>query len=288
MNGIIVLNKPTGLSSHDCVNRVRKTFQTKKVGHAGTLDKEASGVLVLGINQGTKIMEFLTQNDKGYMFTLRFNRTTTTLDHAGDVCETADVHDFSALDETLKDFLGAYHQTPPAYSAVKVNGKKLYQYALEGKPIPEVSARKTYIYTIKRLSSVRDHQDGTFSVDLFAETSKGVFVRRLADDIARRLGSVGHTTRIHRTQSGQFSIEDATELVELTQGRAKIISLSDALYDVRGFKVSEAMKIRILNGQAIKLDSDDALIKLLDKDTQLLGIYKQDEPGIYKAQKVFH
>jgi len=288
MNGIIVLNKPTGLSSHDCVNRVRKTFQTKKVGHAGTLDKEASGVLVLGINQGTKIMEFLTQNDKGYMFTLRFNRTTTTLDHAGDVCETADVHDFSALDATLKAFLGAYHQTPPAYSAVKVDGKKLYQYALENKSIPEVSARKTYIYTIKRLSNVRDHQDGTYSVDLFAETSKGVFVRRLADDIARRLGSVGHTTRIHRTQSGQFSIEDATELVELTQGRAKIISLNDALCDLRGFKVSESMKTRILNGQAIKLDSDDALIKLLDKHEQLLGIYKQDEPGIYKAQKVFH
>ncbi len=288
MNGILVLNKPTGYSSHDCVNIVRRAFNTKKVGHAGTLDKEASGVLVLGVNRGTKIMEFLNQDDKGYMFTARFNQTTTTLDHTGEVVNKAAQHDFNALDSALNHFLGTYMQTPPAYSAVKVDGRKLYEYARKGQPIPYVPPRKTYIYTLKRLSDVRDNDDGTYSVDLFTETSKGVFVRSLADDIARKLASVGHTTRIHRTQSGRFSIEMATELSELKEGKYRLISMAEALEDYPEFKVAPSMIKKVQNGQPLKLPTEAPYVKLVDNTRALIGIYMSAEDGVHRPKRVFN
>jgi len=287
MNGIVVLNKPVGISSHDCVNLLRRTFSTKKVGHAGTLDKEASGVLVLGINKGTKIMPYLNQDDKGYAFTVVFNQATDTLDHSGEILEEKTWDDFSSLDNVLKAFLGPYEQQPPAYSAVKHQGKKLYEYARNNQAIPKVKPRDVYVYSLKPLSNLKKRPNGTYEIDLFVESSKGLYVRQLAMDIAKAIGTVAHTMRIHRTQSGQFAIEDATEIEELKAGKIKILSLHEALRSLPAIEVSDEDIFAIKNGQKLTLKHDASTIKLIDKNAELLAIYRQVDGAIYKAEKVF-
>ncbi len=287
MDGIIVLNKPTGISSHDCVNIIRRTFNTKKVGHAGTLDKEASGVLVLGINKGTKLMPYINQDDKGYMFTVAFNHATDTLDHAGELLEKRDFDAFDTLDATLASFLGHYEQTPPAYSAIKVAGKKLYEYARKGEDVPEVEPRPLFIYTLKRLSEIKKRPDGTVEADLFVEASKGLYVRKLALDIAHRLGTVAHTRRIHRTQSGLFGIEDATEMAELKRGKYKVFSLSEAVRGIPALTVDASTAGMVENGRKLDLQSEEERLKLIDSSNTLLAIYVRREDGTYKPEKVF-
>ena len=284
MDGIIVINKPLGMSSHDVVNKIRKTFSTKKVGHSGTLDKEASGVLVLGINKGTKLLNYLNQDDKAYIFTISFGIETDTLDHVGKVVNEAPVSDLSALSEVLKDYVGPYQQTPPDFSSVKVNGKKLYQYALEGKEIPSVNPRDLTIYALKQLSPV-NHVGQHFEVSLYVHGSKGLYVRKLALDIAQSLNTVAHTTKIHRVKAGQFTIDDAHDLN--TVDTAQCISMSDALKDMPSYYPNNYGKTRISHGLRLSIESDATLIKCLDESNQLLAIYELKEPGLYKPKNVF-
>lgn len=288
MDGIIVVNKPLNISSHDCVNIVRKVFNTKKVGHAGTLDKEASGVLVLGINKGTKIMPYINQDDKGYMFSVVFNVETDTLDHTGEVTKKQSFDDFDSLDETVNHLIGRYEQIPPAYSAIKVKGKKLYEYARENQPIPPIEPRTLTLYSLKRLSPVKSNEDGTKEVDFFVKGSKGLYVRTLALDIAKALGTVAHTKRIHRTRSGPFAIEDATEMVELKRGEYKVFTLNEAIRTIEPYPISNASSIDMIKtGRRLRLNSQEDKLKLIDSDKTLLAIYRREEDYTYKPEKVF-
>ncbi len=290
MDGILLLNKPKGLSSHDCVNLVRMAYNTKKVGHSGTLDKEASGLLVLGINKGTKIMPFLNQDDKRYQFTIVFNEQTDTLDHTGKINDVKSQTDFSALDEVLASFVGEYLQTPPAYSAVKVDGKKLYEYARKNQAVPEVEPRKLKIYQLKRINDIEAKTPPTYQVTCEVHGSKGLFVRTLALDIAKRLNTVAHTQMIHRTQAGQFKLEDAYSLESLKANKTKLITLNDALESIPAITADQAMKRRISHGQKLSIIADKRYLKLIDESTQsLLAIYEKDptQKHFYRAKKVF-
>lgn len=284
MDGIIVINKPTGMSSHDCVNRMRKAFMTKKVGHSGTLDKEASGVLVLGINKGTKLLNYLNQDDKAYIFDVRFGQTTNTLDHAGEVTEEKIVESLEPLKDVIQLFKGVYHQSPPDFSSVKVKGKKLYQYALEGKTVPEVEARKITIYDFKQLEPVKK-VDGFYQVKLYVKSTKGLYVRKLANDLALKLGTVAHTRSIHRVQAGQFSIEDAQHLDKVDA--TALISMQAALKDIPAYYPNDYGIKRIQSGLRLNIDSNVPLIKCLDKHDHLLAVYELKEVGLYKPKNVF-
>lgn len=284
MDGILVINKPLGLSSHDCVYKIRKLFNTKKVGHSGTLDQEASGVLVLGINKGTKLLNYLNQDDKIYAFTVMFGQLTDTLDHTGTLLKEDDVVNLERLESVLASFKGAYSQVPPAYSAVKVKGKKLYEYARNNQAIPDVPARNLTIYTI----DIDNHGFNNYhanEVSFIVHASKGIYVRKLALDIAEKLGTVAHTTRIHRLKAGNFTIDEAIDLDQVTP-RTPLLSMQAALKDIKAIKVDKSMHFSIKNGQALAIDCHDPLIKLIDETNTLLAIYERRETKYY-AKNVF-
>ncbi|MFW5914039.1 MAG: tRNA pseudouridine(55) synthase TruB [Bacillota bacterium] len=284
MDGILILDKPEGLTSHDCVNIARRTFRTRKVGHSGTLDPEASGVLVLAINRATKILEFLNQDDKVYRFTVRFNETTDTLDHTGVVTGQMKHHPIDGLDRALESFIGRYDQTPPVYSAVKVRGKKLYEYAREKRAIPNVPARPIDVYSLVRETEPA-RVDGFYDVTFKVHASKGLYVRKLAQDLADALGTFAHTTMIRRLQAGHFSIEGSTTLEALKAHKPELISMNEALSTMPEAVLDEKTMALIRHGRKIELDRSEAVVRLV-KDGRLIAIYEKEDGGLYRAKKV--
>ena len=288
MDGILILNKPKGYSSHDCVNIARRAFNTRKVGHSGTLDPEASGVLVLAINKATRILEFLNQDDKRYEFEVCFNLATNTLDHAGEVTKKNLGHaiDTDELDNALETFKGTYYQKPPAYAAIKVKGKKLYEYAREGKPMPEVAPRRLTVYDLVRLNEPSE-KDGCVYARFEVYASKGLYVRKLAEDLAMALGTVAHTTMIHRTSAGNFTIEDSVTMKTLKEGSPSLMSMNEALSHLTEVVADPSMAKDISHGKPLALTSRDPFIRMLDQSRALIAIYKYKEDGLYKPKKVF-
>ncbi len=282
MDGILVIDKPAGMSSHDVVDVARRTFSTRRVGHAGTLDIPATGVLVLGINRGTKLLSYLSGDDKGYEFDIVFNVETDTLDDAGTITRTRRFEDFKDLDEVLKRFHGQLEQIPPAYSAVKVGGKKLYEYARAGEPIPEVPPRRVRIERLIRLSRLTAESDA-YRARFRLDCSKGVFVRQLAADVAEALGTVAHASNIRRIRSGRFTLAEAWPFEALREGRiARLIPLAEAL-PYPAVKIQDAKAIK--SGKPLTLDCEAERVRILDEDGGLLAIYRRTE-GRFRPEKV--
>ncbi len=225
INGFVVIDKPAGITSHDVVSRVRRILHIKKVGHTGTLDPFATGVLPIAVSDGTKVIPFLDEGSKTYEALLRLGVTTDTLDMTGAVLSETDVshitqHQFAS---SLSRFTGAITQIPPMYSAIKQNGQPLYKLARQGVEV-ERKARDVEIYSLELLS---------FNVPLVAVRvvcSRGTYVRTLADDIGQTLGCGAALQELRRTASGPFRIEDAMTLAELEvaagEGRAKALCLT--------------------------------------------------------------
>jgi tRNA pseudouridine55 synthase len=217
MEGILPLYKPAGLTSHDCVFKVRKILKTKKVGHTGTLDPDVTGVLPICIGRATKIAEYITDAGKAYEGEVTLGFSTTTEDASGDVVDRKIINKgFSReeIEDTLHSFLGEIQQTPPMYSAVKVNGKRLYEYARKGIEV-ERPTRKVKIYSIELVDDRLDFTGETISFTFRVSCSKGTYIRTLAVMIGERLGLPAHMSRLSRIQSATFSIEDCISLDEL-------------------------------------------------------------------------
>lgn len=275
-DGVVLINKPLNMSSHDVVNVLRKHYHTKKVGHAGTLDVEATGLLVLGINDGTKLLNELQGHEKTYYFEVLFNTKTNTLDHTGNVTETTSVILPEWLD--LSSFMGSYMQVPPSFSAVKVDGKKLYEYARKNQSIPEVPARKISIKAFKQLSPIKDNK-ASFTVT----ASSGLFVRKLALDLALSYNSVAHTTRIHRTCVGLFTIEEAVSLDQLES--ASILSMTQALNHLKSHELTDQEAYDVSFGRALNLSYQDELIQCVKND-ELYALYQKKNER-FVAKRVF-
>ncbi|MFH5881464.1 tRNA pseudouridine(55) synthase TruB [Liberiplasma polymorphum] len=284
MDGIIVINKPLGLSSHDCVSKLRKIYKTRKIGHSGTLDVEATGVLVLGVNKGTKLLNYLNQDEKTYEFDVYFGVETDTLDHTGKVIGENPIFDLSKIDSVIQSFIGEYLQTPPAYSAVKVQGRKLYEYARNEETIPYVDPRKIKVYHFERLSDV-SNTDTLPIISFKVHASKGLYVRQLALDLAQKLDTVAHTTRIHRTQAGDYTLDDAIKLDEVIV-ETPLISMTNALRSLASITLDETDYFAVKNGQTLPLNCNEDLVKLVDKQNNLLAIYEREQET-YKAKNVF-
>jgi tRNA pseudouridine55 synthase len=209
MNIVINLNKPERISSHRAANDVKRLFAAKKAGHAGTLDPIATGVLIVCLNEATKITRFLSVLDKEYIVGLKLGERTDTYDSTGRVVETRDCCSIreNYLYEILKDFVGPLRQSPPMYSAVKMGGRPLYKLARKGIDI-ERPEREIYIYKIDLISFTHPY------IDLKVVCSKGTYIRTLCDDIGKALGAGAHMVSLKRTRVGRFIIEDSESLEE--------------------------------------------------------------------------
>lgn len=213
MDGIIIINKPKNCTSHDIVRKAKKIFH-EKVGHTGTLDPMATGVLPLLIGKGTLCSKYLVNHDKIYDVTLTLGVKTDTADTEGTMIEKKEVPQTifqkENIEEILKSFLGKQEQIPPMYSAIKVKGKKLYEYARKGQTI-EIQPRQIEIYKIKLLQMEEEQKQIQFRV----ACSKGTYMRSLCEDIAQRLGTIGYMSGLNRVQVGDFKIADAVSMDEL-------------------------------------------------------------------------
>lgn len=276
MDGIILINKEKGLTSRDVVNQISKKLKIKKVGHAGTLDPIATGLLVIGVGNGTKILDLLTLDQKEYIATVSIGIQTDTYDITGNILKKQENYqlDKKTLENTLNSFLGSYEQEVPKYSAVKINGKKLYEYARKQEEI-ELPKRLVTIYQIELLN----YNDSEFTFKTLV--SKGTYIRSLINDIGLKLNIPMTMKDLKRTRSGKFLLENSN----LVTDNYNYITIDKAL-DFKIVEIKDDILLKkVKNGNKINLPYDDLFLTLKNQD-KVLAIYKK-EKFEYKAFKVF-
>ncbi len=290
MDGVIVIDKPVGPTSFDVVRRVRGAGRIKKVGHGGTLDPLASGVLPVCVGEGTKLAPFLLDADKEYEFSVRFGVETDTDDAGGAVTRTADPSgvDAAAVEHALAGFRGAIRQVPPAYAAIKRDGKALYAYAREGKAI-EVAPREVTVFQLELLRFAGPE------ASLRVRCSKGTYVRALARDLGRVLGAGAHVTALRRCRSGPFSLADACPLDEVLRriggGQLPLVSPAAALAHLPGVAVDDQTARRLRAGQRVSWsslgDRAEGRVRILDQAGALIAVAEPDPDGPVRTLRVF-
>ncbi|MFD0988081.1 tRNA pseudouridine(55) synthase TruB [Methyloligella solikamskensis] len=265
VHGWLVLDKPVGMTSSQAVGKLRYLFNAQKAGHAGTLDPLATGILPIGFGEATKTMPYVVDGTKVYRFTICFGAETETDDAEGAIGETSDVRpDAAAIEAALPRFTGEIEQIPPRYSALKVDGARAYDLAREGSDF-ELAARKV---TIDRLELV-EMPDSDHAV-LEAQCGKGTYIRSLARDVARHLGSRGHVSALRRTRVGPFTESAAISLAKLEElghsaaGRDALLGqlepLETALDDIPALAISGDDAARLRRGQPVLIRGRDAPI----------------------------
>ena len=284
MNGILVINKELGYTSRDVVNIVCKELGTKKVGHTGTLDPMASGVLVLCVGQALKLCEMLTNHDKEYIAGVTLGIETDTLDMDGEIISTKTV-DISKekIIEVINSFKGSYMQEVPKYSAVKVNGKKLYEYARNNIDV-KLPSKMVNIDNIELLDDIQC-KDGKVYFTIKTTVSKGTYIRSLIRDIGLKLGVPAVMNSLIRTRQGEFKLDRAYTLDDVRNNNFKLISIQDSLNNLDKIIIyDDDLAFKIRNGVILDkfFEGDKALI--LDKNNNLIAIYenKDDKARVYK------
>lgn len=295
-HGIIVLNKPSGLTSHSCVGKIRRLAQTKRVGHTGTLDPNVTGVLPICIGQATRVAEFLLDFDKEYVAEIILGKSTTTEDASGETLEDSPLTaapDLKQIEELLPRFLGEIEQIPPMFSAVKVKGMRLHQLARQGKEV-ERKARKITIYELELLDYIPELPYPVLK--LRVRCSKGTYIRTLGVDLGRALGYPAHMGTLIRTKSGPFSLEDSVSFEELEAWTEEdwhkgMFPIERAVSHLPQITVSEGLSERILFGQSVVIDQlveDEQLYQIFDQNHKFLALYEGNSPHLIKPKKVFH
>ena len=274
--GLVLIDKPTDWTSHDVVAKVRKAVGTKKVGHAGTLDPLATGLLVLGIDSGTKLLTFLVGADKTYEATIRLGQQTVSDDSQSDVIFTADQEHISKLRESdinleVAKLTGVIMQTPSSVSAIKVSGKRAYDLVRNGEPV-ELKSREVTVQSFKVLSVSK--VSGFVEVEIRVECSSGTYIRALARDLGTALGVGGHITALRRTRVGHFDVTEANSMQELGQLRLTELAVAArALFPLVELSESEVADLihgkRIsgkpgITGRAAGLSSSGNLVAVLE------------------------
>lgn len=284
MNGILVINKDLGYTSRDVVNIVGKELGTKKVGHTGTLDPMASGVLVLCIGKALKVCELLTNHNKEYIAEITLGIETDTLDMEGNILreENVSLNDEEII-KALNSFVGSYNQEVPKYSAVKINGKKLYEYAREGIEI-ELPKRDVEIKNIELIDDIEYRNNKTY-FNFKCNVSKGTYIRSLIRDIANSLNTIGIMTDLRRTKLGKFKIDKAINIEEINNN--KLIDIIDVI-DCKKIEINNDIKKQVLNGAIIEniYDCDKILFINDNEAIALYKKYKKDENKL-KPYKMF-
>lgn len=274
INGIIVINKPKEYTSHDVVSKVKKILNIKKVGHTGTLDPNATGVLPLLLNTGTKLSKYLIEHDKEYEVMLELGIKTDTADIEGNVIKKEEINweKLNDIEETLNTFLGEQTQIPPIYSAIKVNGKKLYEYARSGQNI-NIEPRNIQIYKIELQKIDKQKNEINFRV----HCSKGTYIRSLCEDIAQRLGTIGYMKELTRTKVGNFTISEAVKIEEIENNKEqiikeKLISIEKFFESKESIKLNKKQLDKFLNGVKIRIDKQENICRIYNENNEFIGI----------------
>ena len=279
MNGVILINKEKGISSFGVVAKIRKILNIKKVGHTGTLDPEATGLLPILVGNGTKISKYLIEHDKTYIAKLKFGIKTDTADSEGEVIKKdnfkLDKKDENFYIEIFNSFIGKMSQFPPKYSAIKVNGKKLYEYARENKDV-EIKAREVEIYSIKIVHINYDENE----IDFEVSCSKGTYIRTLCEDIAEKLETCGYMKELKRTRVNNFKIENSISLEELEQNKDNeeflknnIISIEKVFENKNKINLNKRKTELFLNGVKLTYNLEDD-IYLVYSNNKFIGLGK--------------
>lgn len=273
-DGLIIINKPKGYTSHDIVNIVRKKLNIKKAGHTGTLDPNATGVLPILIGTATKISKYLIEHKKKYIATIILGKKTDTGDSEGNVIQE-DI-DFKGtnikeIKNIFKSFLGRQKQIPPMYSAIKVHGKKLYEYAREGRSV-QIEPREIEIYSIDLIK-----YDNKNEIIFEVECSKGTYIRTLCEDIAKNLNTIGYMKELKRTKVDKFSIEKSISLDELNNANIeeKLISIEEIFEDNLKIDLNDRKLQLFLNGVQLTFDLEEGVYRIYNNKKFIgLGIIK--------------
>ena len=277
MNGVILINKEKGISSFGVVAKIRKILNIKKVGHTGTLDPEATGLLSILVGNGTKISKYLIEHDKTYIAKLKFGIKTDTADSEGEIIKKDNFKlnkkDENFYTESFNSFIGKSTQIPPIYSAIKVDGKKLYEYARKNEEV-EIKPREIEIYNIKIISINYDENE----IDFEVSCSKGTYIRTLCEDIAKKLETCGYMKELKRTRVNNFKIEYSITLEELESNKNneeylknKIISIENIFENKNKINLNERKKELFLNGVKLTHDLKDD-IYLVYSNNVFLGL----------------
>ena len=285
MNGIIVINKEKGVTSRKVVNEISQHLGIKKVGHTGTLDPLATGVLVICVGKATKIVELLTNNDKEYIATVVLGLHSDTLDITGEILNQEKCFKTKEeIEEVLTTMIGTYDQEVPIYSAIKIKGKKLYQYAINNEQI-SLPKRKV---TIKELSLIGDvnYINETVTFKIKCLVSKGTYIRSLIRDIANKLNTIGLMSELVRTKHGPFLIEDSLLLSEFKKD-FKIKTILEVLSEYHQVIVSEELQKRIQTGQKLVNTYQKDEILFVNKKGDALALYRKDNDNKLRPWKMF-
>ena len=270
MDGIILIDKPKGVTSHDIVYKVKKLLN-EKVGHTGTLDPNATGVLPLLVGRGTKLSKYLINHDKTYIVTLKLGEKTDTADSEGKVIEkkevSKEVFSKEKLLQTFSNFTGKILQIPPIYSAIKVNGKKLYEYARKGQEV-EIKPRQIEIY---KISLIEINQIAN-TIEFEVSCSKGTYIRSLCEDIAKELNTVGYMKELRRVQVGEFLIKDSITVEDLQKNEDnKDFILSQKYFaKFRIIELSQEEARKFLNGVKLSSNKENGIYRV-QSENKLIG-----------------
>lgn len=275
LDGIIILNKQKGCTSHDVVAKTKKLLK-EKVGHTGTLDPNATGVLPLLVGQGTKLSKYIIEHDKEYIATLKLGEKRDTADGEGAIIEERQI-DYSVLqkenvEKILQSFIGKQEQIPPMYSAIKINGKKLYEYARKNEKI-ELEPRHIEIYKMDLINIIKD------TIIFKVQCSKGTYIRSLCEDIAKRLNTVGYMQDLERSRVGKFDIKDSITIEELEQNiedsefiNQHFITIEKYFKDKESIRLDEKRLSLFLNGVKLTHNLTDDMYKIYDENNKFVGI----------------
>lgn len=269
MDGILLIDKKEGLSSYDVVKIAKRIYHTRKVGHCGTLDPFATGLLILGVNQGTKVMNFLEADQKEYLATIKLGIDTDTGDKTGNIVKKAAIKPINKglLEEKIKLFIGKITQTPPIYSAIRVNGKHLYEYARNQEQV-EIKKREVTIYDIK-IIAIEEEQ-----FTICVRCSKGTYIRTLGVDLAHACFNLAHLVKLRRIRIGQISVDEANTVEELEKNQVHLHAISTILNIKKVQLRDENLRKRVYNGHTLFFNEEDPYLLLMDKE-QAIAIYEK-------------
>lgn len=285
-DGILVINKPKNMTSREVVNTACKKLNTRHIGHTGTLDPIATGVLVLGVNEGCKVIDLLTQEDKIYEAKVLVGVETDTLDITGNILNEYNIENLTGndIEKALSKYRGKYNQEVPKYSAIHVNGKRLYEYARNNIEV-ELPKREVEVFDLVLKSFEKSDNRYTFSI--ISHVSKGTYIRSLIRDIGLSLGYPCTMMELTRVKQGSFTIDQAVDLDDINND--KILSIDKALTNLNSITVDNDTAKKVLNGAVLDLNVNNDKVLILNSNNELLAIYERytKDPTKMKPYRVF-